>query len=934
MSYAVGQRWISHADSELGLGIVVEQESRRITLHFPAVEEERTYATDNAPLTRLRLRVGDTLNTRDGRQFIVSAVDEDDAVLFYTVVDQSQDQKRELRIAELDLDDRIDLGTPRQRLLASQFDNQRAFALRIRTFEHLDRLQRSGLRGLLGTRTALLPHQLFLANEIGKRHAPRVLLADEVGLGKTIEAGMILHRQILTGAARRVLLLVPESLQFQWLVEMRRRFNLPFTLFDAQRFAQADIDSFLDDPELEFESRDDHSSNPLEEEQLVLCTPSLLATGLNSEHALDAEWDMVIVDEVHRLEWSEEAPSLEFVFLQKLAQQTPSLLLLTATPEQLGQEAHFARLALLDRDRFHSFDDFSAEEARYKRWSDLLDAMDRGETVDGLPDGIDPNASVSEKTAALLDRYGTGRVLFRNTRAAVGGFPTRELHAHGLPAPKNPVYLGLYPDRFVDKQQWLEEDPRVAWLVTQLKSLRPAKVLVICADADTALTLESYLQLRAGIRSAAFHQHLSLIERDRAAAYFAEEEQGAQVLICSEIGGEGRNFQFAQHLILFDLPEHPDQLEQRIGRLDRIGQRDRIHIHVPFIEASAQETLMRWYNEGVNLFRESCSAGDMILTQFYERLQEQMTTPTDAFETLIADTQAFTQQTRRELSEGRDRLLERSSCNVEEGEGIAEAIASVEDPSVLGEFLEALCDVAGVEHDEHGPTSAVLRPGEQEVLQIFPELPEDGCTVTFSRDEALQREDWIFLGWEHPWLESAMETLLGSPLGQASVGVMSLKGVPGGSRLYEVLFTVTLSAPRALGLQRFLPVSPRRLLLDARGRDLAELLTHERLNARVEKLPRGAASKVVRQLREEIEARIDDAEKAFAQHLDTQKRSAEDAYRIEMDAEITRMESLAKVNPAIRNEEIEAVKTRKEAGLMALATATPSLQALRLVLTR
>ena len=132
--------------------------------------------------------------------------------------------------------------------------------------------------------------------------------------------------------------------------------------------------------------------------------------------------------------------------------------------------------------------------------------------------------------------------------------------------------LALHPETGHEEQDWIAGDPRVAWLQEQLRALRPQKVLVICAHKETAIALEHFLHLKAGIRCAAFHEDLSLIERDRAAAYFAEDASGAQALICSEIGSEGRNFQFAQHLICFDLPLHPDLLEQRIGRLDRIGQ--------------------------------------------------------------------------------------------------------------------------------------------------------------------------------------------------------------------------------------------------------------------------------------------------------------------------------------------------------------------------
>lgn len=913
MSYAIGQRWLSHADSELGLGIIVELDGRRVSVHFPAVEEERTYATENAPLTRVKLREGDSLHTRDGRKLQVLAVHEEQELLIYEV---ASDGQREL-VAELDLDDHIDLATPRQRLLASQIDSHAAFALRMQTCHHLHELQQSGLRGLLGTRTALLPHQLFVANEVGKRHAPRVLLADEVGLGKTIEAGMILHRQLLSGDSRRVLIMVPESLQFQWLVEMRRRFNLQFSLFDESRLAEAD-----------------EGINAFEEEQLVLCATTLFLEPNARALALDADWDMLIVDEVHRLAWSTDAASEEFQFLQTMAAQVPGLLLLTATPEQVGQEAHFARLSLLDPERFHDFPAFVEEESQYKRWSSLIDALDKGEPAQGLPADIDPNASADAQIAALLDRYGTGRVLFRNARASVGGFPTREMLPHPLQAVENPIYQGLYPDLHIDTEQWLQEDPRVAWLVAQLKSLRPEKVLVICAKAETALALESYLQLRAGIRSAAFHEQLSLIERDRAAAYFAEQEQGAQALICSEIGGEGRNFQFAQHLILFDLPEHPDQLEQRIGRLDRIGQRDRIFIHVPYIQGSAQETLMRWYHEGIDLFRASCSAGDMILGKFKIELEKQLRQRGSDFDQLLEHTATFTARTRKELSEGRDKLLERSSCNAEQGLALGNAISDIEDPVSLGGYLEELCAVTGVEHEEHGDHSSILRRGEQELLEVFPEVPEDGCTVTVSRDLALQREDWIFLGWEHPWMENAMTTVLGSSLGQASVGAMTLKGVPGGSRLYELLFTVSLSAPRALGLQRYLPLAPKRLLLDASGRDLSKLLSHERLNERVEKLPRGTVSKIVRQLREEIEARIDDAEKSFASELEARQTEAAAQYTKQLDEEIVRLSSLREVNPAIRGEEIDDLRDRRSAGLAALGTARATLQGVRLVLSR
>ena len=234
MEYIIGQRWVSHADAQLGLGIVVDVEDRRVTLAFPAVEEERTYAIDNAPLTRLRFKPGDHLSTVDEVDLLVTAVHEQQGLLVYVGSDHHD---KEVAVSELELDAFVQLTTPQQRLLNGHFDTHSDFALRVATFMHADRLQRSRIRGLAGFRASLLPHQIYIASEVGKRHAPRVLLADEVGLGKTIEAGMIIHHQLLTGRASRILILVPPTLLHQWLVEMLRRFNLHFALFDKERLA-------------------------------------------------------------------------------------------------------------------------------------------------------------------------------------------------------------------------------------------------------------------------------------------------------------------------------------------------------------------------------------------------------------------------------------------------------------------------------------------------------------------------------------------------------------------------------------------------------------------------------------------------------------------------------------------------------------------------
>src|SRR6185437_2735686 len=222
------------------------------------------------------------------------------------------------------------------------------------------------------------------------RRPPRVLLADEVGLGKTIEAGMIVARQLATGRAARVLLLLPDTLVYQWFVELLRRFNLSFAIYDEERCEALDLP--LDGATA--------PANPFEDEQLVIADFAFLeANPKRAQQLLDAPWDLLVVDEAHHLAWTPEAASPRYTLVERLAAKTPGVILLTATPEQLGRSGHFARLRLLDPQRYQDLDAYLAEAGRFEPLSHIADK--------------------------LMDGHGTGRAMFRNRRAGIGGFPKR-----------------------------------------------------------------------------------------------------------------------------------------------------------------------------------------------------------------------------------------------------------------------------------------------------------------------------------------------------------------------------------------------------------------------------------------------------------------------------------------------------------------------------
>jgi len=285
--FIAGQRWISESEPELGLATVVHIESGRVQVTFKSSGESRTYAVDHAPLKRVRFRVGNKVKTQGDREFIITEVLEQHGLLTYVGENQ--------QLPEAQLNDSLSLRGPQERLFAGRFDASTTFELRCRSLDLLHRSRKSPVRGFLGGRIDLIPHQLYIAQEVANRQAPRVMLSDQVGLGKTIEACLILHRLLLSGRANRILVLVPESLVHQWFVEMLRRFNVWLHIFDEERCASIEAG--------------EPGANPFLDDQLVLTSIDFLAADpRRSTQAVAAGRDILVVDEAHHLEWSEANP--------------------------------------------------------------------------------------------------------------------------------------------------------------------------------------------------------------------------------------------------------------------------------------------------------------------------------------------------------------------------------------------------------------------------------------------------------------------------------------------------------------------------------------------------------------------------------------------------------------------------------------------------
>lgn len=899
-----GQRWVSDSEPELGLGIILKVEANRLEILFPAADERRLYSLESSHLRRVVFREADRITLHDGREAIVRDVVEEDGLLTYQTDDRP--------VPETELSDTISFSTPVERLLGGQTSFLQAFELRTEALERWSGMLGSPVRGYAGGRIDLIPHQLSIAVEVCSRLKPRVLLADEVGLGKTIEAGLILHRLHLTGRADRILVIVPEPLVHQWLVEMLRRFNLSFNIFDEERCQSIE--------------RLQPDANPFLENQIVLCSVNLLTNkSRRAAQVLEAGWDMLVVDEAHHLEWSPEQSGPSYKLVEALAARVPSVLLLTATPQQLGPEGHFARLRLLDPDRYADLDTFLEESAGYERVARAVDSVlgDQPLTEEdrtffaGHSERVRRHFRAMEagETSArqllvedLLDSFGTGRVMFRNTRAALSGFPERKVRLTSLPTSGNPAAI------------------RLNWLTGLLKELDGAKALLICSSREMAEEIYEYLQVHTRIQCALFHEGLTLVQRDRNAAYFAEPD-GAQILVSSEIGSEGRNFQFAHDLIMFDLPANPDLLEQRIGRLDRIGQTATVNIHVPFQPGTASEVLSRWYHEGLNAFEQNLHGA----AEIYRRLEPFLHPLLENFDEnrlseLVQRSLAEREQVTNQLAKGYDRLLELNSNKPEKAQGTAELIRKADSDRSFERFFLRLLEYFGMSIDESADRIYRFRP-DYLVTDQFPPLPSGGMWATFDRTRALSREDLAFITQDHPFVLSVMELFLEGEHGNATFGIW--EDADENCLLVEIIAVVECVAPASLHVNRFLPPTPIRAIADHRLEDRTEdihLSRSQLSNAGIEQLLEqpGFASELFPSI---LDAALEHAGKSMESIVGEAISTMSTALRQERE----RLEDLQQINDNVTDAEIEENRAQEEALREAIASARLRISALRLV---
>jgi SNF2 family DNA or RNA helicase len=657
---------------------------------------------------------------------------------------------------------------PAERLATGDLGRGAPYSLRLQALYLKHAYKYDPLSGLSNARIEPSLHQVYIAHLVTQKLQPRMILADEVGLGKTVEAGLIIKELRARGLIERVLVVVPASLQLQWQQELRSKFNEDFEVIDGSA--------------IKFLGRD--GTNPWSKRPNVICSLQFAANPRRAEEIAEADWDLVVFDEAHRVRrWLQSRTTIKTTQAYRLADELKELanglLLLTATPMQLHPYELYSLVELVEPGMYSTFEEYEGKRRDLPRLNGLMKALkgwaalppedqavveDRYRaTLRNL--GVDAKSprTVLDKDElrqdlmdVLVKKHPLAGVLVRNRKTEIGGFTRRE--AQRFLVELTPEEWQLYVDvtdylRYVYNQSRVAKKMIVGFVMVtyqkmltsssfairqslrrradklraELKELRETREKAVAAgrleelrdaeeasvaveeldravvDADAleweiqsidklverlgrirdskaaellkvlAIVLEAYpnekvliftqfietQEFLAGVLEgrghsvARFNGQMKLEDKEAAVARFRGE---TQILISTEAGGEGRNFQFCHVMVNYDLPWNPMRVEQRIGRLDRIGQKKPVFIYNLACAGTIEERVLHVLEDRIGLFEESVGSLDPILGAVEKDIEELVMGQIERFEEAFEKYEDRLEQRVREARE-RERTL-------------------------------------------------------------------------------------------------------------------------------------------------------------------------------------------------------------------------------------------------------------------------------------
>jgi ATP-dependent helicase HepA len=757
-----GDRLRHRFNPDLGPGTIHAVEGRTLVVHFPETQTVLRLAADTDAIQPLEIPVGArVVLAGSGEVATVAAFPEPGRA----------------RLSDGRLVDELKLWPVRtgeslvERLAMGEVDPLEPFSLRLDSLYLAGIREADGLGSFLGGRIRLFPHQLHVAESATRADPVRWLLADEVGLGKTVEACLILNHLLRTGRAARTLVVAPETLVVQWLGELWRKYHQVFVLLDAKRL-------------LDVERDHGKGFNPFDVYARVLVGLDFLSSNpWLTERAAETGIDLLIVDEAHHLRRPPGHPgNAAYRAVEPIAAQGRHVLLLTATP--LEEDAH-GFLRLLQLLRPGEFPEDAPLEARLVSGEPLppCTSATRRADIGGLP----PRAPIPID----LPAEDWKRILA--LESAMRALPAPDPVARKRKARKVRRALACGPalDALLDPQDEAARepartaaasDPRIEWLAREAVRWRDAgdRTLVFVAHRETLEFVKQAMSRRAQLRVGVFHEDLSPGQRDIEVAQF-RTEAGPSMLVSTECGGEGRNFEFCTRLVLFDLPWNPVAVEQRIGRLDRIGRSIPVEI-VYFRPPSGAGALVAGLYERIGLFREPLGGIERELAGIEAAIESAALDPGDPvrglaeFDALVAEARSA----RDRVREAAHRELHRDPYRPAMDRAILARV-----PQDLDELIRDVV-LAAAEHlnlrvePHRDGLRHSLELGSAARVSSLPGVPGGSSFLgSFDREEAVRDESIDFYASGHPLVEGILAHLEESPDGRVALLHGSTDSEPG-----------------------------------------------------------------------------------------------------------------------------------------------------------
>ena len=711
---------------EEGFGVITGVGNRVIQVRWDCEDLPPQFSSEDPPLQRVCLSGGVQVQRYStGERAVLQGMVQAPEPAWRCLIVTMSGQMVTKNVPEADLRP-IELTDPLDRFKSGEIGTSKQFRLQEVTRWYGVLHRNDDLVTLGHVQVDIKPHQVSVVHQVVSHYPHRFLLCDEVGLGKTIEAGMVLKELRARGSAQRVLVIVPPNLLRQWQFELKTKFNENFAILNSDTVRYLVSQGYKDNP----------FAHP-EYSNSVLCSAKWISDPKWAKLCSEVDWDLVILDEAHHARSHRNGNRITTTRLYKLMRELASsahvmhrgMLFLTATPMQLETHELYSLVELLDPTLFPSEENFEEHRKAVPGLSLLVERLhnhgfplpeveDSESTIQQVSGWLKRDAAqvkvqleagpegVSNITSDLSSCHRLSEVLIRNRKAVVGGFMPRSAHrwevqltlqekeatksveeyvqfGFQLAEGGNDTAIGfvmvifqklmassiaaihasllrrrekiyslsfrrqsvqdleelldddrevadvadvggnsesvqeelLYLDNAIETLTRVEVDSKSSVLVKQLKILfaeyPDEKVLVFAEFRETQRHLAELLT-KQGWEIHLFHGQLKPDEKDHAVELF-RKGSGSQVLISTEAGGEGRNLQFCHLLVNYDLPWNPMKVEQRIGRIDRIGQTHEVQIFNLKVNDTIEERILDVLEHRIRVFEETVGGLDPIL---------------------------------------------------------------------------------------------------------------------------------------------------------------------------------------------------------------------------------------------------------------------------------------------------------------------------------